>query len=272
MDQYRVFGNPIRQSRSPFIHQSFANTTQQALEYRSELVDIGLFSETVHGFMLSGGKGANITVPFKEQALAMCDHLSERAQLAGAVNTLSFKKGKIYGDNTDGIGLVNDLIRHQVVLNNCRVLLLGAGGAAKGVVLPLLERGLKQLVIANRTVSKAQAIVDKFADQRMLAIGFDDANKFEFDLIINATSASLSGESLPISSSVITGNSVCYDMVYAAKLTTFLQKAKDQGAKLVIDGLGMLVEQAAESFFIWRGVNPEIVPVLEQLRDSLKSE
>ena len=266
MDQYRVFGNPIKQSRSPSIHHAFALQTQQLINYQSELVELDQFEKTIRQFMQTGGKGANITVPFKEQALAICDQLSERAKLAGAVNTLSFVNGKILGDNTDGQGLVQDLLNHNVQLKQSRILLLGAGGAAKGVILPLLKQSPDEIVIANRTVSKADDLVKQFNSQQLSSCAFNDLdNNKPFDVIINATSASLSG-SIPAIAKEFAAGAYCYDMVYGSELTPFLQWANENGAIKVIDGLGMLVGQAAESFRIWRNVLPDITPVLDELR------
>lgn len=270
MDQYRVFGNPIKHTRSPSIHQSFAKNTQQVLSYQSQLVDLDAFESTIRVFEKNGGKGANITVPFKEQALVLCDQLTRRASLAGAVNTLSFAGGKILGDNTDGIGLVNDLLSKNITLKGSRILLLGAGGAAKGVVLPLLEQEPLQLVIANRTLSKAESICQLISDSRLSSCTFEQAGAHEFDLIINATSASLQGGIPDIPCSIISNLSICYDMVYAKQLTPFLLWAEKAGAKQVFDGLGMLVGQAAESFNIWRGVMPATDAVLQQLRSTLE--
>ncbi|MCJ8320075.1 MAG: shikimate dehydrogenase [Colwellia sp.] len=276
MDKYRVFGNPIKQSRSPLIHQSFAESTQQQLNYQSEFVAIDGFKEKIKQFINEQGKGANITVPFKEQALAICDQLSERARLAGAVNTLSFVDGQIIGDNTDGLGLVQDLLRNNVNLKNSKILLLGAGGAAKGVVLPLLEQQPESIVIANRTVSKAEALCHQFTSSenqsKLRACGFENVENDNFDIIINATSASLSGSVPPISEKLIRPDVVCYDMVYGKEQTPFMNWAKKQGSAQVIDGLGMLVSQAAESFAIWRGVKPEVETVISYLRKSLASE
>lgn len=269
MDQYRVYGNPISQSKSPQIHQSFASQTEQVINYQSELVAVDEFEQTVRQFMADGGKGANVTVPFKEEAMAICDELTSRAKLAGAVNTLSFKAGKILGDNTDGLGLVNDLLNHQVTLANKRILLLGAGGAAKGVILPLLEQKPTSITIANRTVSKAEALASKFNNKRINACGFSQTAGQNFDVIINATSASLSGDPLPIPPSVITTDSICYDMVYSSEATAFNSAAINNGAKQTIDGLGMLVGQAAESFTLWRGVAPETTQVYQQLKRAL---
>jgi shikimate dehydrogenase len=265
MDQYRVFGNPIKQSRSPIIHQTFAQQTQQQLNYQSEYVEIEQFEETVNKFVKNGGKGANITVPFKEQALTICDQLTERARLAGAVNTLSFVDGKILGDNTDGQGLVQDLLNNNVQLKNSRILLLGAGGAAKGVILPLLAQQPETIVIANRTIAKAESLINNFNNNKLSALGFSELGDEKFNLIINATSASLSGNIPPIAKELLV-NTYCYDMVYGKELTPFLQWAKSNGATKVIDGLGMLVGQAAESFRIWRHVQPEVASVLQKLR------
>lgn len=271
MDQYLVYGNPIKQSRSPFIHQYFAKQTQQDISYDKQLAEVDNFKSHVKSFIAQGGKGANVTAPFKEQAMELCDELSAHAKLAGAVNTLTFKEGKIWGDTTDGIGLVNDLLNHNVVLKDKKVLLLGAGGAAKGVVLPLLDQKPEHLTIANRTVSKAEAIAELYNVEPITACSFDDANQRHFDLIINATSAGLSGAGLPIADSVITPETICYDMVYAAKPTPFLQQAHNLGAKQVIDGLGMLVGQAAASFKIWRNVEPDPQALLAILREQLNT-
>lgn len=266
MDQYRVFGNPIKQSRSPFIHQSFAKQTNQAINYEAKLVELNSFNDAVTAFIAEGGKGANVTAPFKEQAMALCDELTPHAKFSGTVNTLTFINGKIHGDTTDGVGLVNDLLANDVCLKNSRILLLGAGGASKGVVLPLLNQSPKSISIANRTVSKAHAIVEQYANQSLTACSFDEANEQIFDVIINATSAGLTGNGLPIAEKLITSNSICYDMTYGKELTPFLQKAKALKAKKVIDGLGMLVGQAAESFYIWRGVKPDVNSVISKLK------
>ena len=269
-DQYRVFGNPIEHSRSPDIHHIFASENQQNINYQKQLVDIDDFSNAVADFIHQDGKGANVTVPFKEQALAIADELTDRASLAGAVNTLSFKNGKIFGDNTDGEGLVQDLITHNVPLKHSRILLLGAGGAARGVLLPLLSQNPHSIVIANRTVSKADTLCQHFTDSRLSTSSYQKLEKLSFDVIINATSASLSGSVPPIPVAIISQNVICYDMVYGKDETPFLRWAKEHGAMKVIDGLGMLVGQAAVSFEVWRGVTPEIQPVIEKLRASLK--
>lgn len=272
MDQYCVFGNPIKQSRSPYIHHCFAQSTGHQLTYKAQFAELDGFADAVKTFIAQGGKGANVTAPFKEQAMAMCDELTEHAKFSGAVNTLTFKNGKIYGDTTDGIGLVNDLLAHNVCIADSHVLLLGAGGASKGVVLPLLNQQPKSLTIANRTVSKAQAIVQQYPQQPIFACSFDDANKKQFDLIINATSAGLTGNGLPISEKLISENTVCYDMTYGKKLTPFLQTAKALHAAQILDGLGMLVGQAAESFYIWTGVTPNVEVVKKQLKALMAEE
>lgn len=269
MDQYLVYGNPIKQSKSPFIHKAFAEQTQQTLQYQSCLIEVDQFAEAVRAFAAIGGKGANVTAPFKEEAMALCDELSEHAKFSGAVNTLIFKDGKIFGDTTDGIGLVNDLIAHDITLKNKRILLLGAGGASKGVVLPLLDQQPEHLVIANRTVAKAQDIVSQYPSKPISAASFDEANQQTFDVIINATSAGLSGNGLPINDEIITAQTSCYDMTYSKALTPFLLKAQQQQAKHVVDGLGMLVGQAAESFYLWRKVRPDTESVLEALRKEM---
>jgi len=248
---------------------AFAQECDQVMMYDRKLAEVETFESEVREFLHRGGKGANITAPFKEQAMAMCDELTEHAKFSGAVNTLTFNEGKIIGDTTDGVGLVNDLLAHKVILKNSRILLLGAGGASKGVVLPLLNQNPKSLTVANRTVSKAEAIVDQYSGQPIKASSFEDANEQRFDVIINATSAGLSGNGLPISENIITSETVCYDMTYGQSLTPFLQKATDLNAKQVIDGLGMLVGQAAESFYIWRGVRPSTALILKQLREEL---
>lgn len=269
MDQFRVFGNPIAQSKSPFIHQQFALQSKHIMNYQSELVEIGQFTLAVQTLIADNGKGANVTAPFKEQAYALCDELSERAELAGAVNTLIFQNDKIYGDTTDGLGLVSDLLRNQVTLQESKILLLGAGGAAKGVVQALLQQNLKSLTIANRTLSKAQTIVDQYPDANISAVSFPDTEQLAFDVIINATSTGLSGASLPISNRVISHANTCYDMVYGKEPTAFLKQARSLGVEHVIDGLGMLVGQAAESYYLWNNFRPDVEPVLTVLRAQL---
>ncbi len=270
--QYAVFGNPIRHSKSPQIHAAFALQTQQLMNYRAQLVEPGAFALAARYFFNDGGRGLNITVPFKLDAFEFADALSGRARRAGAVNTLALQDdGLIYGDNTDGVGLtrdINDNLGWQ--LTDQRVLLLGAGGAARGVLEPLLRRHPRQLVIANRTVDKAQELARHFADLGPVqGSSFAALGGAQFDIVINATSASLSGELPPLPESLLSDGCCCYDMMYAAAPTAFMRWAASQTAWAVADGLGMLVEQAAESFCIWRGVRPHSRPVIEQIRASL---
>jgi shikimate dehydrogenase len=265
VDVYAVAGNPITHSKSPVIHQSFAEQARQKIHYGRLQPDINAFAVAAKSFFAAGGKGMNVTVPFKLDAQAFADVLTSRAQLAGAVNTLWIKDGKIYGDNTDGAGLVRDLLAQGIAIHQARILLLGAGGAARGVIGPLLEQSPKCLVIANRSNAKAQELVKLFADlaastesaleSRALA-ELEDAEKtpYPFDLVINATAAGLTDES-PLSTQAVANifvpSSFAYDMVYG-KSTTFMQQALQKGAR-VSDGLGMLVEQAADAFLLWRG-------------------
>ena len=272
MDRYCVFGNPIAHSKSPEIHAAFAAQTGQALTYEKRLAPVDGFAAAVQAFIAEGGKGANVTVPFKLDAVKVAQALTIRARAAGAVNTLHFTEDGIVGDNTDGAGLVADIVHNAgVQIIGKRVLLLGAGGAARGVVLPILEHRPAQLVIANRTVATAESLVEQFAalggEGVVSACGYADIDG-AFDLVINATSASLSAELPPVPASVFAPGSLAYDMMYAASPTVFLQFAGQHGARLR-DGLGMLVEQAAEAFSLWRGVQPATAGVLQSLRDQL---
>lgn len=274
-DQYWVVGNPIAHSKSPFIHRLFAEQTQQNLRYQAQLIDTeeGEFARVIDQFRADGGLGLNITVPFKQIAWAYATQRSARADKAGAVNTLWFEGDEIHGDNTDGIGLCNDLFNnHHIQLQGKRILILGAGGAVRGILQPLLETKPKHCVIANRTVSKAQALVELFADQAQLtACNYDALQEQSFDLIINGTSASLQGQLPPLPNGLIAPNGWVYDMMYSATDTKFIHWAKSHGATVALDGLGMLVEQAAESFTIWRGIRPQTAPVIEALRAYLLS-
>ena len=269
MDSYLVYGNPIAQSKSPFIHQMFAQQCQQNIEYDKRCSTENEFTDEVHRFIANGGKGANVTAPFKEQAMQLSDELSVRAKAAGAVNTLSFSNNIIFGDNTDGVGLVNDLIDNNITLTGKSILLMGAGGAARGVIQPLLEQNPQQLIIVNRTLEKAKQLISHFNDERLSAISFEQTANINVDVIINATSASLSAKLPPLSVNAISPSTVCYDMVYGKELTPFLVWCADNNASKVIDGLGMLVGQAAESFYQWRGVRPDPKPVLLALREML---
>ena len=278
-DRYAVFGNPISHSKSPFIHGQFAAPTQESLTYEAILAPVDGFEASLTAFFNAGGKGANVTVPFKEQAFALCGSISPEAKLAGAVNTLSLlADGTIRGDNTDGLGLVADLIANLGSLQDKRVLLIGAGGAARGCILPLLNAGIAQLIISNRTHTKAQHLVDIFTSvdngayaSKVTAVEMSELAG-EFDIIINSTSASLAGELPPLPAHIITTQTVCYDMMYGASVTAFNQWALSQGAAKVIDGLGMLVGQAAKSFTLWRGIEPDTQVVLTLLRDKLMAE
>ncbi len=269
-DRYVVIGNPIEHSKSPAIHTQFALQTQQALAYERLLVALDGFEAAIKNLVASGVRGANVTLPFKLDAYNIATDLTPCARAAGAVNTLKFEGDKILGDNTDGVGLVRDIVVNAgVSLQGSRILLLGAGGAARGVILPLLSELPAELVIANRTVQKAQDLLTQFHGHlvALSASSFADLSG-EFDVVINATSASLS-DSLPnISSSLFNEQSFIYDMMYGAKPTPFMQWAAEKKAS-VRDGLGMLVEQAAESFELWRGVRPDTAPVYALLRSQL---
>jgi shikimate dehydrogenase len=268
MDHYVVFGNPIAHSKSPLIHRLFAEQTSQALDYQTALAPLDDFTAFARQFFVSG-LGANVTVPFKEEAYRLADQLTERGRRAGAVNTLARQAdGSLLGDNTDGAGLVRDVkVNHGVTLKDKRVLLLGAGGAVRGALEPLLAEEPYVLVIANRTVEKAERLAQEFADiGPVLPAGYDWLEE-PVDIIINATSASLSGEVPPIAPSLIQpGETFCYDMMYGKEPTAFCRWATEHHAGRAVDGLGMLVEQAAEAFFLWRGVRPDSAPVLAELR------
>jgi len=262
-DRYAVFGHPIAHSKSPQIHTAFARQTGQDMTYEAILATLDGFADSVAAFIAAGGRGANVTVPFKEEAFRLASRLSPRAQRAGAVNTLSFDADGILGDNTDGAGLVADLTRnlHCTIVGK-RVLLLGAGGAARGVIEPLLDQQPAALVIATRTVSRAEELAELFG-RGVRACGFDAANT-PFDLVINATAASLAGDLPPLSPRVFTPDTMAYDMMYGRD-TPFLDFARTHGARTA-DGLGMLVEQAAEAFHLWRGVRPDTGPIIVALR------
>ncbi|MDP3842398.1 MAG: shikimate dehydrogenase [Oxalobacteraceae bacterium] len=268
-DIYAVIGNPIAHSRSPEIHARFAAQTGQDIDYRRLLAPLDGFAQTVAAFIAAGGKGANVTVPFKLEAFALATRLSARAQAAGAVNTLKFDGDTIFGDNTDGVGLVADIVCNAgVALAGRRILLLGAGGAARGVILPLLQQAPGELVIANRTAAKAVALAQQFAAEGPILARDFAAVAGSFDIVINATAASLSAALPPIAPSVFGRAGFAYDMMYmmhSKEPTVFMRFAAQHGAR-VRDGLGMLVEQAAESFLLWRGVRPATADVLAQLR------
>ncbi|HEY5602088.1 MAG TPA: shikimate dehydrogenase [Gammaproteobacteria bacterium] len=268
-DEYAVMGNPIAHSKSPQIHAMFAEQTRQNIRYRAIQVDPGGLAQAVGNFFASGGKGLNITVPFKQDAWHLANELSDTAHLAGAVNTLKpSADGGLFGDNTDGIGLVRDLVQNLgVTLEDKKLLLVGAGGAARGVIAPLLEREPRQLTIVNRTMDRAHELVQHFAGiGRLDAKSFSALDGEHFDVVINATSASLQGDLPPLPVSTLIHAQLVYDMMYGREPTLFLQWAGRQGSADVSDGLGMLVEQAAESFFIWRSVKPDTAPVIQRLR------
>lgn len=266
-DRYAVIGNPIAHSKSPEIHARFAQQTGEDIRYERLLAPLDGFAQTVADFMQAGGLGANVTVPFKLEAYALATELSVRAQAAGAVNTLRFSGDVIYGDNTDGVGLVTDIVRNAgVALQGRRLLLLGAGGAARGVLLPLLDQQPAEIVIANRTLDKAHLLVQEFsAPHGVLRASPFDALDGMFDVVINATSASLEQALPPVPAACFGGATLAYDMMYGRDATPFMRLAASHGAT-VRDGLGMLVEQAAESFFVWRGVRPDTAPVHQALR------
>ena len=271
MDRYAVIGNPVSHSRSPAIHAAFARQTGQHLTYEALLAPVDGFIDAVERFRAEGGRGMNVTVPFKLEAFALADAHSPRALAAGAVNTLAFGADGLFGDNTDGVGLVRDLTHNLgCVLAGRRILLLGAGGAARGAILPLLGERPESLTVANRSVDKASALIEEFRARApslaLDACGFTALAGREFDVVINATAASLANETPPLPPGVYAPAALAYDMMYRRGDTPFLAAARRAGAARVADGLGMLVEQAAESFLLWRGVRPDTEAVLANLR------
>ncbi|MCP5266263.1 MAG: shikimate dehydrogenase [Burkholderiaceae bacterium] len=267
-DRYAVFGNPISHSRSPAIHRMFASQTGQAISYEKRLAPLDGFAAAVDAYRLEGGRGCNVTVPFKLDAARYATALSQRARAAGAVNTLRFDAdGGCYGDNTDGAGLVADLTqRLGLDLAGARVALLGAGGAARGVVLPLLDAGVESLLIVNRTAARALELASLAGDARVVGAGLDALGEATASVVINATSAGLDGSALALPASLWDRVELAYDMVYGRKPTAFMCEATQRACPRVADGLGMLVEQAAESFLLWRGVRPQTAPVYQALR------
>ena len=270
-DRYAVMGHPIAHSKSPFIHRRFAAETGEPVAYDALLVEPGGFRVAVERFRAEGGRGLNVTIPFKEEAFALASRRSERAKRAGAVNTLWFEGTAVCGDNTDGIGLVRDLTRNLAVDVQARsVLLLGAGGAARGVIGPLLDESPRRLVIANRTASRAAELARRFAEQGPVsAVALDALAADAFDLVVNATAASLAGDLPPLPRGTLRAGGVAYDTAYAAQPTPFVRWGAGEGAAVATDGLGMLVEQAAESFRLWRGREPQTGSVIEALRTHL---
>lgn len=268
LDHYAVFGCPIKHSKSPRIHQLFAEQTGQALIYDRQEVPAEQFTTAAREFFAQGGKGLNCTVPLKELAFDYAYIKTERALLAKAVNTLALQNdGSILGDNTDGVGLVTDLhVNHGIELKGIRILILGAGGASRGIILPLLEEAPQSIVIANRTPDKAHMLAGEFSHKGSVsACTFEALAGSQFDLILNATSASLSGQLPPLPEGLLSSAGSCYDLAYGNEPTAFVRWGLEQHAVKSLDGLGMLVEQAAEAFFIWRGVRPETAPVIALL-------
>lgn len=267
-DLYAVFGNPINHSKSPAIHRQFADQTGQDMNYIKQLVNEGEFANAAETFFAQGGKGLNITVPFKIDAYQFAQKLTPRAERAGAVNTLAKSSdGSILGDNTDGIGMIHDMHNLDWEIEGSRILVLGAGGAVRGILQPLLEENPAQVVIANRTFDKAEELVKQFHDLGdMKAKSFEQLTNETFDIVINGTSASLQGDLPPLPDKLLGPNACCYDMMYGSEPTVFLRWAQEHGAKKIADGLGMLVGQAAEAFYLWRQIRPEVVPVIAALR------
>jgi len=270
-DRYCVMGNPVSHSRSPWIHARFAELAGDRVSYGAHLVSLDGFADGVREFVAANGRGCNVTVPFKFEAAALANRLSDRARIAGAANTLRFENGEIHGDNTDGAGLVADIERNAgVSIAGRDVLLVGAGGAAAGVLGPLLNAGPARLVVVNRTADRARALVDshqplaRVADTLLQALPIDSLGA-SFDIVINASASSLSGGGVPVSADVLRPGALALDMMYGPSAAGFMQWALLHGA-VPRDGLGMLVEQAAEAFFQWRGVRPPAAQVLAELR------
>lgn len=271
-NRYAVIGNPVAHSKSPQIHAAFARQTGVALEYSRLLAPLDGFRETVAAFRAEGGKGLNVTLPFKLEALEIAASAAERARRAGAANFLRFEASGIFADNTDGAGLVRDLTQNlSCDLADARVLVVGAGGAARGLILPLLEQGPGALSIVNRTADKARNLALEFATATANPVvsggGCAGIAGERYDVVINATSASIGGAAPQLPKDIFASGSLAYDLVYADRDTPFMRFASTHGAARTADGLGMLVEQAAESFYLWHGVRPETASVLRELRD-----
>ena len=270
-DRYAVIGNPIVQSKSPLIHSSFAQVTGQDIDYGKLLGSLGEFAATVDAFRASGGRGMNVTAPFKLDAFAYATDLAPSAKMAGAVNAMKFEGGKVYAENFDGVGLVRDLVHNLACpLQGRRVLILGAGGATRGALLPLLAEQPAELVIVNRTVAKAHELA-ALAQQHQMGqvpvqgLGYADLQEQSFDVVLNASSSSLTAELPPLSASVFGPGCLAYDLTYGKGLTPFLQLAQQAGVTQLADGVGMLAEQAAEAFAWWRGVRPDTAAVIAKL-------
>ncbi len=269
-DRYAVFGNPIAHSKSPILHAAFAKQTQQIMEYTTQCVEVDEFAKAADEFFNGGGKGLNVTVPFKIDAFNYAQALTERAKKAGAVNTLYKKNNVMTGDNTDGVGFVSDVTENLGwELANKNILILGAGGAIRGILGPVLEQQPTSVVIANRTVEKAEQLVEIFSgDGNIRATSYDQITG-SFDIVINGTSAGLHGSFPELPDHLLANHSACYDLMYAKSDTLFIQWAKNSGSEHIADGLGMLVCQGAESFFQWRDIYPETKHVIATLRDNL---
>lgn len=269
MDKYAVFGNPIKHSKSPAIHKQFAASLGEQIDYRAILAPIDSFEKTVLSFFEQGGKGANVTMPFKEQAYAIASELTPLAKIVGAVNTLKKRDdGTLLGDNTDGVGFVNDLLANKVAITNKRILIIGAGGAARGVILPLLEHNPQKIIIVNRTAQKAKELAELFAQYGSVsAFGFNDLPVSNYSLIINSTSSSMNNELPALDEKHITNCEVAYDMFYSLQNTIFMNWVAQHNinAKL-LDGSGMLVGQAAQAYYVWRNKMPKILPVVDALK------
>jgi shikimate dehydrogenase len=273
-DRYAVFGHPIGHSQSPRIHCLFAEQTGQTLTYTAEDVTPEIFEPSVKAFFQTGGRGLNCTVPLKELAFRLADSLSDRALRSKAVNTLALRDdGMIFGENTDGVGLVRDLIHNLGLdLTGQRILILGAGGATRGILEPLLQRQPSRLTIANRTPEKAAQLATEFGDiGPITGGGFATLAGGDYDLILNATAASLSGDLPDLPPDILAQDGACYDLAYGREPTAFVRWGLEQGARLSVDGIGMLVEQAAEAFHLWRGVRPDTAPVIAELNVSRSS-
>ena len=273
-DRYAVFGHPIGHSQSPRIHCLFAEQTGQTLTYTAEDVTPEIFEPSVKAFFQTGGRGLNCTVPLKELAFRLADTLSDRALRSKAVNTLALRDdGMIFGENTDGVGLVRDLIHNLGLdLTGQRILILGAGGATRGILEPLLQRQPSRLTIANRTPEKAAQLATEFGDiGPITGGGFATLAGGDYDLILNATAASLSGDLPDLPPDILAQDGACYDLAYGMEPTAFVRWGLEQGARLSVDGIGMLVEQAAEAFHLWRGVRPDTAPVIAELNVSRSS-
>lgn len=270
-DAYAVIGNPITHSKSPLIHTEFSKQTKQDMHYESIFAPLNGFRTAINLFQQNGGKGMNVTVPFKADAYKISTQLTEQAEAAQAVNTLVFNGNEIYGHNTDGTGLIRDIITNlKFTITAKRILLCGAGGAASGIILPLLKQKPSMMAIVNRTVQKAHKLQNQFSsyDNNIVSGNYEDIAGRKFDLVINATSTSLTGKILLLPKGIFATGSLAYDLMYGNKQTLFLQLAQKEGAKYLSDGVGMLVEQAAESFLLWRGIRPKTKELIKSLKES----